>query len=303
MTTDVTIIEVGPRDGLQNEPGFIPTEKKLRLIGMLADAGLRRIEAASFVHPQRVPQMADAEAVMGGLPRVSGVSFAALIPNRRGLERAAAYRLDEINWVTSASPAFNRRNINQTIEENLEAFRELVPLVRQAGQRIRFSIATSFGCPFSGRVEPDVVLRLAEQAIAAGADEIGVADTIGIAVPDEVYALSRRLIDAVGTERIALHLHDTRGLALANTYAAYTAGIRSFETAVGGLGGCPFAPGAAGNAATEDVVYMFERMKVRTGVDFSKMLDAAEYAVSFSMRMPLGRIRLVESKEQPTIHR
>ncbi|MBR8661678.1 MULTISPECIES: hydroxymethylglutaryl-CoA lyase [unclassified Brevibacillus] len=298
MTTDVTIIEVGPRDGLQNEPCFIPTEKKLRLIGMLVNAGLRRIEAVSFVHPQRVPQMADAEAVMDGLPRVSGVSFAALIPNRRGFERAAACRLDEINWVTSASPAFNRHNINQTIEENLDAFRELVPLVRQAGQRIRFSIATSFGCPFSGRVDPDVVLQLAEQAIAAGADEIGVADTIGIAVPDEVYALSRRLIDAVGTERIALHLHDTRGLALANTYAAYTAGIRSFETAVGGLGGCPFAPGAAGNAATEDVVYMFERMKVRTGVDFSKLLDAADYAVSLSKRKPLGRIRLVESKNR-----
>ncbi|MED1872217.1 hydroxymethylglutaryl-CoA lyase [Brevibacillus borstelensis] len=301
MTRDVTILEVGPRDGLQNEAGFIPTEKKQQLIRMLADAGLTRIEATSFVHPKRVPQMADAEEVARSLADIPHVSFSALVPNRKGYERAASYALGEINWVTSASPAFNKANINQTIEENLEAFRELVPLAGESGRLLRFSIATSFGCPFAGRVDPDVVVRLAELALDAGAGEISIADTIGIAVPDEVFSLCDRLVKAVGSERLSLHLHDTRGLALTNTYAAYTAGIRTFETAAGGLGGCPFAPGAAGNVATEDVVYMFERMKVKTGIEFSKLLDASEYAVSLSMRMPLGRIRLVEKKEQSTI--
>ncbi|USG66786.1 hydroxymethylglutaryl-CoA lyase [Brevibacillus ruminantium] len=301
MNRDVTIIEVGPRDGLQNEAGFIATEKKQQLIHMLADAGLQRIEATSFVHPKRVPQMADAEEICEGLEGVPHVSFSALIPNRKGFERAVRFRLGEVNWVTSASPAFNKENINQTIEENLEAFRELVPLAKEAGLLLRFSIATSFGCPFAGRIDPDVVVRLAEQALEAGAGELGIADTIGIAVPNEVYALCDRLVKEVGQDKLSLHLHDTRGLALANTYAAYTAGIRTFETAAGGLGGCPFAPGAAGNVATEDVVYMFERMRVRTGIEFSKLLDASEYAVSLSMRMPLGRIRLVEKKEQSTI--
>jgi hydroxymethylglutaryl-CoA lyase len=301
--SDVTLVEVGPRDGLQNEPGFIPTEKKVQLIHKLAAAGLRRIEATSFVHPQKVPQMADADEVMGRLAGLPNVSLSALVPNRRGFERASAHRLAEINWVTAASPAFNARNINQTIEENLQAFRELVPPAKQEGIHVRFSIATSFGCPFEGKVEPDQVLRLVEQALEAGADEIGVADTIGIAVPDQVHRLCERLIRLTGeAAAVSLHFHDTRGLALANVYAAYTAGIRTFETAVGGLGGCPFAPGAAGNVATEDVVYMFERMGIKTGVDFSQLLDASELAASMSIRSPLGRIRLVEDKAKPTFY-
>lgn len=246
MRAEVTLIEVGPRDGLQNEPNFVPTEKKLQLIRMLANAGLKRIEAASFVHPQKVPQMADAEAVMAGVSGLSGgVVFSALVPNRKGFERASRHRLEELNWVTSASPAFNRQNINQSIEENLKAFTSLVPDAKRAGMKLRFSIATSFGCPFMGQVPPDDVLQLAEQALSAGADEIGIADTIGIAVPDQIHSLCSRMLTITEPKRISLHLHDTRGLALTNIYSAYTAGIRLFETAAGGLGGCPFAPGAA----------------------------------------------------------
>jgi hydroxymethylglutaryl-CoA lyase len=298
----VTIVEVGPRDGLQNEPGFIPTDKKLRLIRKLLEAGVRRMEATSYTHPEKVPQMADAAEIMNALAEEKSVSLGALVPNQKGFERARLSRLDEVNWVTAASETFNARNINQTIEQNFQAFARLVPEAKQAGIKVRFSIATSFGCPFEGKVDPDQVVRLVDRALQAGADEIGIADTIGIAVPDQVFQLCKRLLQEAGSVPIAIHLHDTRGLALANVYAAYSAGIRVFESAVGGLGGCPFAPGAAGNVATEDVVYLFERMKVPTGLDFSKLLDASELAVSLSQRKALGRIRLVEDKQSPTIH-
>ncbi|MFY0543930.1 hydroxymethylglutaryl-CoA lyase [Brevibacillus sp. H7] len=299
---DVTIIEVGPRDGLQNEPGFIPTDKKLQLIRTLIEAGVNRLEATSYVHPQRVPQMADAAEIMGALSEEKGVSLSALVPNLKGFERARAHRLDEVNWVSAASETFNARNINQTVEENIRAFEQLVAKAKQEGIKVRFSIATSFGCPFEGRIDQEQVIRLVERALQAGADEIGIADTIGIAVPDQVFQLCSRVLQISGSVPIAVHLHDTRGLALANVYAAYSAGIRMFESAVGGLGGCPFAPGAAGNVATEDVVYLFERMKVRTGLDFSKLLDASELAVGLSQRKALGRIRLVEDKWNPTFH-
>ncbi|WP_019120306.1 hydroxymethylglutaryl-CoA lyase [Brevibacillus massiliensis] len=298
---EVQIIEVGPRDGLQNEAEFVPTEKKLQLIDKLLDAGITRMEATSFVHPKKVPQMSDASDIMCKLQEYKNVSFGALVPNRRGFERAREQRIDEVNWVTAASQTFNARNINQSIEENFEAFVQLVPLMKEAGVKIRFSIATSFGCPFEGKVDEDKVLSLALAAFKAGADEVGLADTIGIAVPDHVYSLCSKVLKYSRSDSVAIHLHDTRGLALANTYAAYTAGIRLFEAAVGGLGGCPFAPGAAGNVATEDVVYMFERMNVKTGIDFSRLLEASDFAVSLSKRNPLGRIRLVENRNQLTI--
>jgi hydroxymethylglutaryl-CoA lyase len=298
---EVQIIEVGPRDGLQNEAEFVPTEKKLQLIDKLLDAGITRMEATSFVHPKKVPQMSDASDIMRKLQEYKNVSFGALVPNRRGFERAREQRIDEVNWVTAASQTFNARNINQSIEENFEAFVQLVPLMKEAGVKIRFSIATSFGCPFEGKVDEDKVLSLALAAFKAGADEVGLADTIGIAVPDHVYSLCSKVLKYSRSDSVAIHLHDTRGLALANTYAAYTAGIRLFEAAVGGLGGCPFAPGAAGNVATEDVVYMFERMNVKTGIDFSRLLEASDFAVSLSKRNPLGRIRLVENRNQLTI--
>lgn len=299
--SEVTIIEVGPRDGLQNEQKFVPTEKKMELIQKLLNAGIQRLEATSFVHPKKVPQMADASEIMKALADQRSVSLSALIPNLKGYERACAHRIDEVNWVTAASQTFNARNINHSVEENLEEFKKLVPAAKQAGIKIRFSIAASFGCPYEGKINEESVIALVNQAIEAGADEIGVADTIGIAVPDQVFALCSRLLQNVGSTPLAIHLHDTRGLALANTYAAYTAGIRVFEAAVGGLGGCPFAPGAAGNVATEDVVYMFERMNVKTGIDFPKILDASDFAVSLSQRNPLGRIRLVEDRMKPTI--
>lgn len=295
---DVTILEVGPRDGLQNEAAFVPTESKLKLIHLLLQAGVKRLEATSFVHPQKVPQMADASQVMEALTGTTGVSLSALIPNQKGFERAREHGVKEVNWVSAASETFNNRNINTTIEDNLQAFRALVPLAKDSGMKLRFSIATSFYCPFEGVIPAERVLSLVVRAIEAGADEISIADTIGVAVPEQVNELCSRVLTAAGSTPVAIHLHDTRGMALANTYAAYQAGIRIFEAAVGGLGGCPFAPGAAGNVATEDVIYMFERMNIRTGLHFSEYLHASDYAVSLSKRNPLGRVRQVAERQK-----
>lgn len=294
---DVIIIEVGPRDGLQNEQKFVPTENKVELIQKLCESGIRRVEAVSFVHPKKVPQMADAEEVIKALAGIEGTAFSALIPNEKGFERALENRVGEVNWVSSASETFNLKNINQSIEKNVEAFKRLVPRAKEAGVKLRFSVAMSFGCPFEGRIEEDKVRNLVNCAIEAGADEVGIADTIGIAVPGQVFRLCQRLLTDTGEFPLAIHLHDTRGLALANTYAAFNAGIRMFESSVGGLGGCPFAPGAAGNAATEDVVHMFERMKIDTGIHLSKLLDASDIAVKLSQREPLGRIRTIKDRK------
>jgi hydroxymethylglutaryl-CoA lyase len=295
--SQVTIIEVGPRDGLQNELQFVPTEKKVELIHRLCESGIRRVEAVSFVHPNKVPQMADAEEVMKALSRIEGVAISALIPNEIGFERALGNRIKEVNWVTSASETFNQKNINQSIEENFIAFKRLVPRAKQAGVKLRFSVSMSFECPYEGNIKQDNVRNLVNRAIEAGADEVGIADTIGVAVPDQVNSLCSTLVKDTGSFPLAVHLHDTRGLALANTYAAHNAGIRMFESSIGGLGGCPFAPGAAGNAATEDVVHMFEKMNIDTGIDLSKLLDASDFAVKLSQREPLGRIRTIKDRE------
>lgn len=294
----VTIIEVGPRDGLQNEKEFVPTEKKVELIRKLSETGLQRIEATSYVHPKWVPQMADADSVMGAMGNEQNISFGVLIPNKKGYERAIQYRVDEINWVTAATKTFNAKNINQSMDENLAAFRWIVPLAKARGIKVRFSIAVSFGCPYEGRVAQEAVYFLVKQGFELGADEVGIADTIGVAVPDQVFQLCSQLLDFLPPNTLALHLHDTRGMALANTYAAYTAGVRIFETAIAGLGGCPFAPGAAGNVATEDVVYMFERMKIQTGINLSELLDVSDYAVSLSKRKALGKIRSLEDRSK-----
>ncbi|WP_019414807.1 hydroxymethylglutaryl-CoA lyase [Paenisporosarcina sp. TG20] len=291
---DVKIIDVSPRDGLQNEPNLVSTSDKERLIKLLLDAGLSSVEVTSFVHPLKVPQMADASEVLKAVANFEDLKAIALIPNLKGYERAKEHQLSEVNWVSSATETFNQKNIGLTIDENFNQFELLVKHANKDGIKTCFSIAVSFGCPYEGEVSEEHVLRLVERARNVGVDRIGIADTIGIATPNQVERLMKKVLEIAGEIPVGIHLHDTRGLGSANAYAAYQAGVRIFETAVSGIGGCPFAPGAAGNLATEDLVYLFHRMNIETGLNFDKLLDAADFAASLSSKQPLGRIRHIE---------
>ena len=290
----VTIIDVSPRDGLQNEPKPVTVGQKLQLVNKLLDAGIRKVEVTSFVHPLKVPQMADANELLKALSDKEDHEAIALIPNLKGFERAKEHRLSEVNWVSAATETFNEKNIGMTIEENMSQFLTVLEETKKDGIKTCFSVAVSFGCPYEGDVEEENVLQIVRRIKEAGVDRIGIADTIGIATPDHVERLMKKVLAIAGDTPVAIHLHDTRGLGLANAYAAYNAGVRIFETSASGIGGCPFAPGAAGNLATEDLVYLFERMNITTGVDFQKLLEVADYAASLSTKIPLGRIRHVE---------
>jgi len=295
---DVTIIDVSPRDGLQNDPKPVSTEEKATLVQMLVDSGISKVEVTSFVHPDKVPQMADASAVVKAASSIIGLEPIVLVPNLKGYDRARILQISDINWVSSATETFNQKNIGMSIEENLSQFKTVVKQAKSDGVKTCFSIAVSFGCPYEGEVPEEQVLSLVKKVKEVGADRIGIADTIGIATPDQVERLMEKVIQVAGETPVTIHLHDTRGLGSANAYAAYQAGVKIFETAASGIGGCPFAPGAAGNLATEDLVYLFERMNISTGVDFEKLLDAADYAASLSSKNPLGRIRHVERKTE-----
>ncbi len=294
---DVKVIEVSPRDGLQNDPNFVVTSKKKELVNLLIKAGLKQIEVTSFVHPKKVPQMADAPELLNEVISFDNFEAIALIPNLKGYDRAKEHTLSEINWVSSATETFNKKNIGIPIDDNLKQFESLVKITENIDIKTCFSIAVSFGCPYEGKVNEENVLKLVKRARNVGADRIGIADTIGIATPDQVESLMKKVLEAAENTPVAIHLHDTRGLGLANAYSAYQSGIRIFETSVSGIGGCPFAPGAAGNLATEDLVYLFHRMGIDTGIDFEKLLDAADYAASISSMNPLGRIRHVARNE------
>ena len=277
----VDIVEVSPRDGLQNEQALVSTADKLALIDRLIGFGARRIEVASFVNPRRVPQMADGEAVVAALPDRNDVRFIALCLNERGVERtlaanAASQRgVDEIGCVMVATNSFGIANQGQTVQEGIAANKAMIALARAAEIDVQVTISGSFGCPFEGPVREDHVIDLASELAAAGAREIAFADTIGVAVPNQVASMVSAARRALGDDfPIRVHLHDTRGLAPANAWAAYEAGCRIFDSALGGLGGCPFAPNSAGNLATEELIYLFERSGVGTGLD----LDAARAA-------------------------
>jgi hydroxymethylglutaryl-CoA lyase len=276
----IDLIEVSPRDGLQNESRAVSTADKLSLIERLVAIGARRIEVTSFVNSRRVPQMADADAVAAALPDAPGVSFIGLCLNERGVERAIASSqgargIDEVGCVMVATDAFGIANQGQTVPQGLIANRAMIAAANAAGRDAQVTIAGSFGCPFEGPVDPDRVLGIAEELAAFGAREIGFADTIGVAVPRQVGALIEQARRRLGDEfPIRVHLHDTRGMAPANAWAAYEAGCRIFDSALGGLGGCPFAPGAAGNLATEELVYMFERAGIATGIALEDALAA-----------------------------
>lgn len=292
------IIDVSPRDGLQNEHVIVPIEKKIKLIEMLVESKIKKIEATSFVHPLKVPQMSDAEYVLKSCERFSDIEFVALIPNMKGFHRATKTKIPEVNWVTAATETFNFKNIGMNIEENFTQFKQLMEESGKQNIKVCFSIAVSFGCPYEGDVDPENVLSLVERAIEAGVQRIGIADTIGIATPKQIKELLTEVLKITKDVPVAIHLHDTRGMGLANAYAAFEAGVRIFETSVSGIGGCPFAPGAAGNLATEDLVYMFERMGIRTGINFEKLLEAADFAASLTTNPALGRIRHIEKAKR-----
>jgi len=273
----IDIVEVGPRDGLQSEGVILPTAAKIALIERLLGAGLRRIEVASFVNPKRVPQMADAEAVLAGLPRRDGVSYIGLVLNRKGFERARAAGCDAVGMAVAASETFNRRNQGAATEDSIAAWREIAPAARVAGIAPNVTISTAFGCPFEGEIDPVRVIDVAMRCAEAEPVEIALADTIGVAVPTQVEDLFGQLRERLPTMPLRGHFHNTRNTGLANVCAAIAAGARAIDASVGGIGGCPFAPAATGNVPTEDVLYMLTRMGIETGVAIDPLIDTARW--------------------------
>jgi isopropylmalate/homocitrate/citramalate synthase len=271
----VKIVEVGPRDGLQNEKVVIPTDVKISYITALADAGLRVIEAGAFVSPKWVPQMADTADVYRDMPKDPGVDFPVLVPNMKGLERAMAAGVKSIAIFTAASETFNKRNINMSIDESFENYAPVAARARKEGIRVRGYVSTAFGCPYEGDVAPEKVLEVSARLLDLGCGEVSVGDTIGVGTPMQVQGVIGVLLQVIPSRRLAMHFHDTRGTALANTLAALEMGIATFDTSAGGLGGCPYAPGASGNMATEDLVYMLDAMAIETGVDLRRLVAAS----------------------------
>lgn len=284
----VRIYEVGPRDGLQNESITVPTATKARFIELLADAGLREIEATSFVAPQAVPQLSDAEVLLASVPRRHGVRYPVLVPNARGLARAEAAGVDAIAVFTAATDAFSTANIGMTIDESIEAFAPILARAGALGWWRRAYVSTAFGCPYSGRVDPRAAVDVGRRLLDLGVDEICFGDTIGVGVPDQVMELvTLAVAGGIPLMRQALHFHDTRGTALANVSAGLAAGIRCFDASTGGTGGCPYAPGAAGNLATEDLVYLLDASGWEHGVSLDGVLAAARF-VSDALGRPLA---------------
>ena len=274
-TNSIEMVEVGPRDGLQNEAHPVSTADKLALIGRAIAAGARRLEVASFVNPRAVPQMADAEAVCAGLPRRGDVTYIGLVMNRRGAERAVATgRIDQLGTVSVATDQFAMANQGQTSGGSVEIAGEIVVFARSAGLSAQCTISAAFGCPFEGEVSEDRVISMAAALALANPIEIALADTIGVADPAHVHRLVTRVIEVIAPIPVRVHFHNTRGTGLANVWAAVQAGARIVDASLGGLGGCPFAPGAAGNVATEDVVYMLERSGIATGFDLALLIEA-----------------------------
>jgi hydroxymethylglutaryl-CoA lyase len=280
----IEIIEVGPRDGLQNEPGVVPTPTKVELIKRLLGAGVRRLEAASFVNPRKVPQMADAEEVLKALPRVADVVYIGLVLNRRGFERALAAGCGEIGMVVVASDTFNRRNQGVSTEESVAVWLDIAAAAHAAKVRAQVTVSSAFGCPFEGEIAPERVVDLARRVAEGGPHEIALADTIGAAVPSQITELVGRVRAALPGLPLRCHFHNTRNTGMANAYAALEAGVEALDASLGGIGGCPFAPAAAGNIPTEDLLYMLERMGVQTGIDLGSLIECSRW-----LQAELGR--------------
>ncbi len=281
----VTVVEVGPRDGLQNEPSVVSTDAKVAFVDALSAAGLGVVEATAFVSPKAIPQLADGEEVFRRIAKAPGVRYPVLVPNEKGFDRAEAAGAREIAVFTAASETFNEKNINASIEESFARFAPVLSRAKASGMRVRGYVSCAFGCPYEGPVAPEAVARVSARLASIGCDEISIGDTIGVAVPTRVPEVVGRTVEAgVPLGRLALHFHDTRGTALANIAEGLREGVRIFDSSAGGLGGCPYAPGAAGNVATEDLVYLLHGMGYETGVDL-----AGVAAASRALARPIGR--------------
>ncbi|HJZ70879.1 MAG TPA: hydroxymethylglutaryl-CoA lyase [Vicinamibacterales bacterium] len=286
-TTRVTIVEVGPRDGLQNERAIVSTADKIEFVDRLSAAGLQVIEVTAFVSPKWVPQMADASDVCAGITRRPGTRYTALVPNLAGLERAGAAGITEIAIFAASTETFSRKNINQGIDDSLATYRQVCDRAIAAGFRVRGYLSTAFGCPFEGRVEPARVADVAARLLDLGVFEVAISDTIGIAHPGQVPLVLDAVLARVPLEKVALHFHDTRGTALANVLASLQYGIATFDASSGGLGGCPYAPGAAGNLATDDLIYMLDGLGIETGVSLAALSEASAFiAGKIDHRLP-----------------
>ncbi len=290
LPPEVSVYEVSARDGLQNEAVTVATTRKVRMIDALVDAGLSRIEISSFVSPKWVPQLADAEEVVRLMPRREGVTFSALCPNVRGLERAKASGIEEIGVFISGSETHNLKNVNKSTVDTLAVFSDVIGPAVEAGIKVRGYVSTVWGCPFEGEVDPKKSLAIAEQLLAEGCYQISLGDTIGVGTPVQTRDILELFLASVPPEAVALHLHDTRGTALANVLVGLEMGIRTFDAAVAGLGGCPYAPGAAGNLATEDLVYTLDGMGIATGIDLEKLWLAGQVAEAIIGRDLPGKV-------------
>jgi hydroxymethylglutaryl-CoA lyase len=290
LPSKVKIVEVGPRDGLQNERQLVPAAAKVELIDRLGQAGLKVIEATAFVSPKWVPQMGDAAEVMAGLPRRAGVSYPVLVPNLRGFEQALAAGVEEIAVFAAASEAFSQKNINCSIAESLARFRPVLEAARQNNIRVRGYVSCVLGCPYQGEVPPAAVAEVAARLLEMGCYEISLGDTIGVGAPAAVQRMLDEVAPRVPVERLAGHYHDTYGMALANIYASLERGVAVFDASVAGLGGCPYAAGASGNVATEDVVYLMNGLGIETGIDLERLVDAGAWICAELGREPSSKV-------------
>jgi hydroxymethylglutaryl-CoA lyase len=290
LPEQVTIVEVGPRDGLQNEPGTVPTDVKIAFIDRLARTGLRVVEATSFVSPTWVPQLADATEVLAGIEPAAGVRYPVLVPNERGLDRALESGVGEVAVFAAASEAFSQRNLGRSIADSIEMFRPVVTRATSAGLRVRGYVSMVCGCPDQGEVPVADVRRVTVDLLALGCAEISLGDTIGVGTAGQVHDLVTALETDVDVDRLAVHMHDTYGQGLANTLAAFQAGVTVADASAGGLGGCPYAPGAKGNLATEDLVYALDGSGVRTGVDLDALIDTTAWMAQQLGRPPASRV-------------
>jgi len=283
----VTVVEVGPRDGLQNEPGVVPVEAKVAFVEALADAGLTVVEATAFVSPKAIPQLADGDEVFRRILKRPGVRYPVLVPNERGMDRAEAAGVREIAVFTAASETFNLRNVNASIEESFARFAPVIARAKKGGMRVRGYVSCAFGCPYEGAVRPEAVAEVSARLAAAGCDEVSLGDTIGVGTAGRTQALFAAVAQMVPVSTLAGHFHDTYGQALANVYAAMELGVATFDCSVAGLGGCPYAKGATGNVASEDVVYLLDGMGIATGVDLTKLRKAGQF-ISDHLDRPSG---------------
>ena len=287
----VRLTEVGPRDGLQNESKPIPTDVKVAFVDALSEAGFDEIEVSAFVSPERVPQLSDAEEVFARIRRRPSTVYSALVPNERGLERAVVARAGKIAVFTAASETFNRKNVNASIQESIERFKPVVESARRSALPVRGYVSTAFWCPYEGKIKPEAVVDVVRRLTGLGVDEISLGDTIGKAVPAEVMALLDLLLDHIDQDRIVMHFHDTYGTAIANVFASYERGISAFDSSAGGVGGCPFAPGAAGNVATEDLVWALTRAGASLSPDLDRVRVASDILASALGRPLRSRVR------------